>query len=359
MTSNDAILSYRRVAFWTLTAVIVLVGALIFAPFLPALLWATILSVLTWPMYRRIRPGINDSIASFMTVMLTLLVIVIPLLLVGALVFLEISAFLAALRDASPDGSSGLQVHDLLRQVDAALKPLADRAGWELSVANYFEENRQEVIRSLTGPLGKFAYSFGFGLFTMIVALLTQFFMLRDGPRLRDPALRLMPFEPPTAQAALNRLQHTIVSVFYGVIVVAVVQSLLAGIAYAIAGVPSALVWTMATFVFCIVPFVGAPFVYVPVGAVLLAQGQVWQGLLVLCVGIGLVSQVDNLLRPHVIGTRVGFHYMLIFLGILGGLLLFGPVGLVAGPMVIALLLTLAELFLGNSTTATEEAEAS
>jgi predicted PurR-regulated permease PerM len=103
------------------------------------------------------------------------------------------------------------------------------------------------------------------------------------------------------------------------------------------------LVFALATFVFCVIPLLGGPVVYVPLSLFLLAQGKTWQGLLLLGIGVGIVSQVDNFLRPYIIGTQSKMHYMGIFFSLLGGVLTFGPVGLMMGPVLLTVLVGLQE----------------
>ncbi|HMS57129.1 MAG TPA: AI-2E family transporter, partial [Fimbriimonadaceae bacterium] len=135
-----------------------------------------------------------------------------------------------------------------------------------------------------------------------------------------------------------------LVAALVGIVLVSIIQGTLAGIIYAIAGVPNSLMWGVATIIACMIPMVGGPIVYAPIGLLLLTQGKTWQGLLVLGVGFGLISQIDNLLRPFFIGAKTNLHPMAIFFSLLGGVLVWGPLGLFLGPMLLTVVLCVFEL---------------
>jgi predicted PurR-regulated permease PerM len=103
-------------------------------------------------------------------------------------------------------------------------------------------------------------------------------------------------------------------------------------------------IWALVTFVFCTVPLLGAPIIYVPLALRLMAEGKLPQAIALLAVGFLVVSQVDNILRPFFIGARAKLHEMAVFFSLLGGVLALGPVGIVAGPVVLTLLLGLVDV---------------
>lgn len=340
--------TYRHHILWGLIVLTLVGAALVAAPFVPAILWATILTVLTFPLYRRLKGRMNENVASGLTVLLTLTIIIVPLVGIGGLLFAESSSFLNKLRAGVVDQGGKLSIEQVLAEADLTLMPLYERGSSDFRLREFYLQNREELVARITGPLGRVAVELFVSIFTIVIALLTQFFMLRDAHRLRDPALDLIPLPRDRSMALLDRLQNTIVGVFTGVVLVAIIQATIAGIAYFITGVSGALLWAAATFILCIIPLLGAPIVYVPLGVMMLAQGMYWQAGVILGVGFGLISTVDNLLRPFAIGNRVGFHAMLVFFSLLGGVLLMGPPGLMGGPLIAAVLITLIDVVREN-----------
>jgi predicted PurR-regulated permease PerM len=338
---------YSSIALGVLVLLFVGVGAAIALPFLPALLWATVLSILTYPLYvrwrsrleriPRLRGDLGASVASLMATLFTLVIIMIPFLMIGAGLFLQFSG---VVRDLS-----GHSLEDVLKQVDAAIRPFAAQLGQkDFSVSAYVQQNRAEIVNGLRQPVTRFASQAGVTVLTLVIALLTQFFMLRDSHRMQEPAVELIGLPRDRTLGIFNRVAETVRAVFVGTVLVAMIQGAIIGVAYAFVGVPNALLLGVVSAVLCVIPLLGAPVVYIPIGLLLLAQGNVQGGLIVLGVGFAIVSQIDNVLKPFFIGGRANLHPMAIFFSILGGVLLVGPIGVMAGPMALTILLALQDV---------------
>jgi len=136
-----------------------------------------------------------------------------------------------------------------------------------------------------------------------------------------------------------------VTAVVHGSLVVAMVQGLLAGLAYWVLGVPFAALWGVATAFAALLPIGGSTLVTVPATIYLFLQGENIRGVILLVWSLGIVGGVDNVLKPLLIGNRLGVPVLFLFFGILGGLALFGPVGLILGPALFALLRALLDLY--------------
>jgi predicted PurR-regulated permease PerM len=338
---------YSHLALGLLTLLFVGVGAAIVLPFLPAILWATVLSILTYPIYTRWRDRLNRSPrlkgdlaasgASLLVTLFTLLIIMIPFLMIGAGLFLQFSGVVRDLQ--------GQSLEEILKQVDGAVKPFAAQFGVkEFSVATYVQDHREAILAQVRQPLTRFAGQAGFTVLTLVIALLTQFFMLRDSHRLQEPAVELVGIDRERTLGIFHRVAETVRAVFVGTVLVAMIQGAVIGAAYAFVGVPNALLLGVVSAVLCVIPLLGAPVVYIPVGLLLIAQGNMQGGLIILGVGFAIVSQIDNVLKPFFIGGRANLHPMAIFFSILGGVLLVGPIGVMAGPMALTVLLALQDV---------------
>lgn len=338
---------YSHLALGLLVLVFAGVGAAITLPFLPAILWATVLSVLTFPLYARWRDRLARSprfkaefaasAASLLVTLLTLVIIMIPFVMIGGGLFLQFSGVVKDLQ--------GHSLQEILKQVDGGIRPIAEQLGVkDFSLAAYVQENREEIVQQGRQPLTRFASQAGVTVLTLVIALLTQFFMLRDSHRLQVPVAELLGLGRERTYAIFHRVGETVRAVFVGTVLVAMIQGAVIGVAYAFAGVPNALLLGVVSAVLCVIPLLGAPVVYIPVGLLLLAQGNTKGAAIVLGVGFLLVSQIDNILKPFFIGGRVNLHPMAIFFSILGGVLLVGPIGVMAGPMALTVILELQEV---------------
>lgn len=344
MAKNDFDAKYRKIAFWTIVAVTLIGSALVIAPFFQAIMWATVLSVLTYPIYSKLRKRFNAGIGAAITVFGALALIVLPFVTVGAMVAVRVSGFVQEMDASAPAGENGLSPEHLLNRIDDMVQPMLSGVGITFDLSDWYEQNRKEIISGIRDPLTKFLSGAIYTIFTLVIALLTMFFMLRDGHRLREPALAVIPLPNEKAQAVLDRMKQTIRAVFVGVVLVALAQGLISGLLYWVTGVPNWFLWMFATTIICVIPLLGAPVIYVPLAIILAASGKHVQAIILLAGGFGIVSQIDNLMRPFLIGAKTEQHYMAIFFSLLGGVLLWGPVGIMAGPILLTLLLALYDI---------------
>jgi predicted PurR-regulated permease PerM len=143
----------------------------------------------------------------------------------------------------------------------------------------------------------------------------------------------------------LSNIVDAVTAVVHGALVVAMVQGLLAGLAYWVLGVPFAVLWGVATAFTALLPIGGSTLVTVPATIYLFLQGETVRAVILLVWSLGIVGGVDNILKPLLIGNRLGLPVLFLFFGILGGLALFGAVGLILGPVLFALLRALLDLY--------------
>ena len=342
--------NYRAIVFGLLVVVALLLAGAAMLPFVPALLWAIVLSVLTRPLYNRLRHrlqrvpafknGRADTVASLALTLLTLVVICIPfaLIAIGLVVQVEnVSVQLQSKGEFSLDS--------ILVQLDHSIRPIAANFGApDFKLSTYVDQHRQEILAVLRAPIQTLATQAGFTVLTLVFALLTQFFILRDGHRLKAPATELLPFSAERSHQLFGRIAETIHAVFAGTVLVAAVHGLVIGITYAAVGLPNSVLLGVISGMLCIIPLLGAPVIYIPVGLLLFVQGRTTEAMIVLAVGFLIVSQIDNVIKPFLIGGRVDLHPMAIFFAILGGVVLVGPIGVMAGPMLLTVLLALQDV---------------
>lgn len=343
---------YRGAAFLALLMGMLVLGVLIILPFLPALLWATVLSILMYPLYRRTtrwfkrRPifyKAADGWGSALTATITLLIICVPFALIGVGLYSQIGHISRQLATTTSTGEAQ-GVQSLLQHIDAVLKPVTAPFGTEdLSLAAYARENSGEILQMLRQPVGHAASRILFTGVSLVISLITMFFMLRDGHKLKGPAFELIPLPEERTASILKHIGETVYAVFIGTVLVAMLQGTLLGAGFAVAHVPNAFLFGVIAVFLCTIPLVGATLVYVPAAILMLAEGNVSGAVIIVVVGL-LVTKIDYFLRPLLIGGRTNLHPIGIFFGILGGVVLFGPVGLVAGPMVLAVLLALQDV---------------
>lgn len=211
----------------------------------------------------------------------------------------------------------------------------------------------QGMVLSAVEALGRQASSIGAAVvknvfllvFQTMIMVFTLYFIFRDGARLSERVVSLIPMETAYKTHILGRLNQTLTAVVRGMFVTASVQGILAGIGFAVAGVRFSVVLGFATAFFALIPFVGAAALWVPIGAYLFLKGWVVQGIGIWLWGALVVSMVDNFLRPFIIGEKAKLPVVFLFFGTLGGLQAYGPIGLLVGPLTVASVLAFAKIY--------------
>ncbi len=197
----------------------------------------------------------------------------------------------------------------------------------------------------LFNSISSFTYSAVNDLFLLFIFLYTMFFFLRDGKELLARTLSLLPLTKSDQHRLLDKFLSVTRATIKGSMVVGIVQGSLAGLALHFAGIDSALFWGTIMSLISVVPVLGPPLVWVPAVIYLAAIGQYPQAIGVLLFCSIVVGQIDNIIRPILIGRDTQMHELLIFFGTLGGIGLFGLFGFIIGPIVAALFMTIWEMY--------------
>ena len=208
------------------------------------------------------------------------------------------------------------------------------------------------IVASNVQKLSMWMFGFGAAFLSNVARFITDslitfvvvFFLFREGKSWAYRLGALMPLSPQQVSRLYRNVSDTIVANVYGILSVGAAQGILIGIALRIVGMPSALLLALAAAFASIIPVVGAALVWVPIAIYLLLTGSVWKGVFLLIWGIVMVSSVDNVLRPWVVGGRVELHPLVLLFFIFGGVEAFGFLGLFLGPVVASVLAALFDI---------------
>jgi len=331
---------FRRVLVAGLILGIVLLTFSVLQPFIVPLIWGGILAYVSWPLHQRMIRWCGGRVApaSLVTTLLVTLAIVVPLVWLvlmlrqeAILAYANVQAFLAS-RPVLPPAIRDLPwIGDALQQMLQQVS--ADPAALKEQVVEWMEESSVEVTR-LIGGVGRNAAKLFF-------AVLSMYFLLRDGPRLLKEARAILEgILGPRIRDYLDAVGATTQAVVYALILGALAQGAVAGIGYWLCGIEAPVLMGAVTVLVALIPF-GAPLVWGSLAIWLLLTGHVWQGAVLLLWGLLLVSWVDNIVRPLVISNATRMPFLLVVFGVLGGVLAFGLVGLFIGPVLLAVSLAI------------------
>ena len=176
--------------------------------------------------------------------------------------------------------------------------------------------------------------------------LLSLYYLFKDGSRFFNGLKEIIPLSSKEKDLLIQRFKDMIYATIYGGILIAIIQGLLGGLSFGVLGLPSPILWGTAMALLSFIPIGGTALIWAPAGILLLIGGAVLKGLLLLGLGVFVISMVDNFLRPFFISARTNIHPLLLFFAVLGGIQTFGLIGVVAGPLVATLFLTLLEIYI-------------
>ena len=329
---------------WLAIAVILLVLLsvwLILRRLIAPIAWAAVLAFLLYPLQKRLtlRFGNRPAAAAGVLTGLTPVAIFVPLTLLGLAFANQVTALTASMED----GGSGLfnisAWMDPMQhpRIASAIEWIAERFDLRLNdLRQEMREGTRQSVGTIAKSGGAVMLSTAAAVLRFFVMLFILFFMLRDGRMWFARAVSLIPLEKQRRNRLLSRLGKVLRAVVYGCGLTALVQGVLVGIGFAVAGLPGYVVFGVVAAVCGLLPFGGAALVWAPGAMYLLATGEVGWAIF-MCAWGGIVSTSDNFIRPLIISRYTPVPKLLVFLGVIGGVAAFGPLGFIIGPVILVL----------------------
>lgn len=226
------------------------------------------------------------------------------------------------------------------------LFPILNPEGPSMDLKGFLLHQVQKGTELLSGQVVALFKRLSSAVFQLLIAFVALFYLFRDGDIILERLKSLLPLRREEAEELLERVHKMIISTLYGGVLVALVQGGLGGLGFFIVGLPSPIFWGMVMALLSLLPIVGAYLVWVPAALWLFfGKGETWRALFLFGWGLGVVSTVDNILRPLFIGTRTKVHPLLLFFAILGGIKAFGIIGIVAAPVIVAFALAMLDFY--------------
>ena len=311
-------------------------------PFLPAGAWALTLAVLFTPLQRWLESRLKrPSVAALLAVLVVGLIAVVPAAFVGQKLIVEAEkgAELFETKFSSGEWRHALENRPRLAQLADTIQHHVDLPGIVKSLAARLSSAAGAIVK------GSVYQVIGFCLTFYLL-----FFFLRDRRALLQSLRSLSPLPDEEMDRLYRQVSDTIHATVYGTLAVSLLQGLLGGLMFWWLGLVAPLFWGGVMALLAVVPVLGAFVVWVPAVLLLAAQGE-WVKALVLALwGMLVVGTVDNLLRPILVGNRLKQHTVLAFISVVGGLILFGPAGLILGPVALTVTISLLALWTDRST---------
>lgn len=331
--------NHKRLQIFTFLALLLLmaVGVLgVVRPFLSYLVLAFILTVLFHPLYLKLNRHIkSDSLSALATVSIMLLVVVIPVGLLGQVLFKEIYSLV----DNYKAGALVLDRQQLVSGLPVEVQGFIETLTRDLnSLASKLTVNAFQTFSQLISNLASFVFS-------LFLTFFATYYFLKDGHHFKKVLMDISPINDAQEGILFAKIAAAVNGVVKGQFLTALVQGCVATLGYIIFGVPNPFLWGMFTVIAALVPTVGTSLAVIPAVLVLLVTGQTGSAIGMAIWGAVAVGLVDNFVGPKLLGKTAKIHPLLVLISVLGGVLLFGFIGFLLGPILVAVFMAMIDMY--------------
>jgi predicted PurR-regulated permease PerM len=326
--------SFFVILFVLVTAIMLF----IFKPFIAPLVLAISFAVVFRPLYKYMLKRLKGakSLASLLTLFIIIMLVLVPLAFLGTLLFSEArDLYYATISGGGSVGALSTMVNNLENYLHGFVPELS------IDISQYAQAGLEWILGNL-GSLFSGFITVAVDLFIMLIAL---FYLFRDGDKLKSSFVTLSPLVNEYDEQIFKKMAIAINSVIKGSLVIALVQGVLAGLGMLIFGVANPIIWGALATISGLIPGIGTALVLIPAVGYLVFVGNMAGAIGLTIWGIVVVGLVDNFLAPNLINRGIKIHPMLILISVLGGILLFGPIGFLLGPLVLALFFALLDIY--------------
>lgn len=333
-----------------LLILIVLAGIcayLVFKPFLVALFLAFVISQLFKKWYEKINQkfGGRSSLASLTLCIILFFILVIPFFLTASLVAKE-----------TADLYQNIQKTDWAIQLKKiSSSPIIEALGVDKKIfdlPHIGTDNSGQLVDSfkstsnfILSAIQKTYQGISHFVFMTFVVFFSLYYFFKDGDKIIKKIMALSPLKDAEESQLLKNFVSISKATLKGSLVIAIVQGLIMTVAFVITGFSSPIIWGVITIFVSLIPLFGAGLVWLPAGIIMLFMGNIWQGITIIIFGALFVSTIDNFLRPKLVGKETSLHPILVLISTIGGIMLFGIIGILLGPVIVVLFISLLDIY--------------
>jgi len=316
---------------------IIAISIILVWPFVTPIFGAIVFAYLFYPIYSFLFKIVkNETISAFIVSLIVLSFLILPLLFVGNTIFNEANDFFFRVRD--------IKFEELGEQyIDRYLGGIL---GENIDLSAIVKDGLNRLSINLIQSVDKFILDLPKKILSAFVMFFVMFYLFKDGKKLLFNIKEALPLKRKYKEDIATKFNETIYATMYGVVVTAIIQGIVGSIGLWIFGVKSPLLWGVVMSILAMIPFVGSSFIWFPAAVYKITINDSINGIGLLIYGLLVVSTIDNIIRPKIIGRRSKVHPVLVLIGALGGIKLFGLIGIVIGPLILSILAVFFELYL-------------
>ncbi len=308
-------------------------------PFLSPFILAAVFAFLFHPIYEKLLKffGNKESLAALVTTLFSIVLVLLPVSFLGTQVAQEASDIY---RYLVLNGTSGitLKVDELIEQARTFV-PVPENFDVDLKI--YAKQGLEILVQNFGSIFSSFTKMF----LNLFVFIMSFYFLLKDGKKLKDYFVDLSPLEDTDDNKVVSKLATAVSAIVKGSLMIGLIQGTLTGIGFALFGVPNAVFWGTVAAISALIPGIGTSIILLPGIVYLFVTGNTFGGVGLLIWGVIAVGLIDNFLNPKLVGSGMKLHPLLVFLSVLGGLAFFGPLGFILGPLSVGVFLVLVDIY--------------
>ena len=325
---------------------ILMIGTIAFLwllkPFAYPIFWAAVIAGIFGPMYKSINRRLrHPNVSTAIMICVVLFVIILPLAVIASVLLAQAIDMYSALKDTADMQQKAQGIINLLKGNPYLQKLDLD----EKALTEKFYDVSGGISKYIVSYLTDLTQNTLLLIINFIVMLYCLFFFIRDGDKLLRGSLYILELKDEIGNRLYQRFTSTARATIKGTLIIGLIQGTMGGILFWALGINSAIVWGVIMILAAMIPGIGCAIVWAPAALIMLATGHIWEGVVLVAVGSLVISSIDNILRPVLVGKDTQMHPLLIFLSTLGGIAVFGVSGFVIGPIITALLSTLWEIY--------------
>ena len=326
---------FKKLSISVLIVLLIVLGFIILRPILVSIIIGMIIAYIFYPIYQKILFVVRvRNVAAFILCVLIILLIFLPLWFIMPIIVRQTIEFYSFTQKAD--------IVPVLQDIFPALFS-SETFSREFGVA--INNLISRFVNLFISSLSSLIVNFPSLIIKIFVVFFVVFFTVRDAQILKEYVKSASPLGNHIEEKLAKNFVGITSGVIYGYIIVGMIQGILTGFGLFIAGVPNSLLWTFIAILFSIIPYIGPYFVWVPAAVYLLVTGNVAAGIGLTLYGALFLSWIDNVLRIYFVTRRVKVHAVIVFTGMIGGLLVLGVSGLIIGPLILSYLISMVELY--------------
>lgn len=317
----------------------------IMGPFVETLILSAIAATAFYPLYQKILAVFKykSRVASLVTVLLVMVLIVVPLFIFFVFLVRQTTDTFVFIQDQLKHGildpyikwEPGGFLYDILGNLRSYANGIIDFDS--IDIKGSIVDSSKFIISVITDKTTDILKGFGWFLLSLFVFVFSLYYLFKDADYIVDKITTLSPLPDEHEARLFTKFKEISLATLYGIFFTSIIQGILGGIGFFVAGVPNALFWGTAIAIFSLVPLTGAASIWFPVSIFLLISGNLWGGIALFLWGMLVVSTSDNFLRAYLIGGKTNMNQLLTFLAVFGGIMVFGLSGVIFGPLILNL----------------------